>query len=186
MNTTADDGRPGDQASDSHCDDLYDEEIIALYVKEADRLERFVVSLGADHSTARDVVHDAFLATRRYWRNARGHAEAYLYMVARRRWYRLRKLGGREFLGGEDSFREVPDQAADFEGRAADLDVQAAVAKLPARQREAIRLHYLHDFSVNKAAEIMRVKPGTVKALLSQARARLADLLGGDPAEDRP
>jgi RNA polymerase sigma-70 factor (sigma-E family) len=71
-------------------------------------------------------------------------------------------------------------------GDAADaLAVREAVAALPSRQRLALVLRYYADLSVADAADALRCRPGTVKALTSQAiaglRARLAvDLIEED------
>jgi RNA polymerase sigma-70 factor (ECF subfamily) len=58
-----------------------------------------------------------------------------------------------------------------------------AVRALPDRERAAVILHYLEDLSINTVAEILEVKPGTVKASLSHARdklrAELTDVDGG-------
>jgi RNA polymerase sigma-70 factor, ECF subfamily len=48
-----------------------------------------------------------------------------------------------------------------------------AVRALPDRERAAVTLHYLEDLSVAAVAEILEVKPGTVKASLSHAREKL-------------
>lgn len=71
--------------------------------------------------------------------------------------------------------------AADLTDR---LAVREALAALPARQRAAIVLRYLADFSVEDAAAAMHCAPGTVKALTSQALTRLSTRLGvDDPGE---
>ncbi len=55
-----------------------------------------------------------------------------------------------------------------------DVDVTAALAGLPDRQRQVCVMHYLLDQSVNDIAEGIGVSPGTVKTQLSRARAALA------------
>ena len=54
------------------------------------------------------------------------------------------------------------------------LDLEVAVAALPRRQREAVALYYRLDLSIAETAEAMQVSEGTVKSLLSRARAALA------------
>jgi RNA polymerase sigma factor (sigma-70 family) len=61
-----------------------------------------------------------------------------------------------------------------------DLDLERALDRLTDRQRTAIDLHYFVGLDVATAAEVMGCAPGTVKATLHQARARLRDLLGDD------
>jgi RNA polymerase sigma-70 factor (ECF subfamily) len=47
------------------------------------------------------------------------------------------------------------------------------VRRLPARQAQAVTLHYLEDMPVADIAAVLKVAEGTVKALLSQGRERL-------------
>jgi RNA polymerase sigma-70 factor, ECF subfamily len=60
------------------------------------------------------------------------------------------------------------------------LDLEWALAKLPARQRLAIDLYYFAGTDVATTAEVMGCAPGTVKATLHQARERLRVLLGAE------
>jgi len=57
------------------------------------------------------------------------------------------------------------------------MDLAAALASLPRRQREALALHYRLGLSVADSARAMRVSDGTVKTLLSRARATLGAAL---------
>ena len=61
-----------------------------------------------------------------------------------------------------------------------DLDLERAVDGLSRRQRQAVDLHYFVGLDVATVAEVMDCAPGTVKATLHQARARLRELLGDD------
>lgn len=54
-----------------------------------------------------------------------------------------------------------------------DAELLAAVRALPDRQRAAVVLHYLADWTVDDVAAALRVAPGTVKSNLSDARASL-------------
>lgn len=62
------------------------------------------------------------------------------------------------------------------------IDLRAAVAGLSRRQREAVALYYRLGLSVAETSRAMQVSDGTVKTLLSRARATLAQVL--EPAED--
>jgi RNA polymerase sigma factor (sigma-70 family) len=53
--------------------------------------------------------------------------------------------------------------------------VRAAVAGLPPRQRAALVLRYFVDLSVERTAEVLECRPGTVKSLTNQAIASLRD-----------
>ena len=53
------------------------------------------------------------------------------------------------------------------------LDVRAALAQLTDRQRAAVVLRYRADLPIAEIAEVMDCAPGTVKATLHQALARM-------------
>ena len=61
-----------------------------------------------------------------------------------------------------------------------DIDLERALDRLTDRQRSAVDLHYFVGLDVTTVAEVMGCAPGTVKATLHQARARLRELLGDD------
>ncbi|HEY2916706.1 MAG TPA: sigma-70 family RNA polymerase sigma factor [Candidatus Limnocylindrales bacterium] len=59
------------------------------------------------------------------------------------------------------------------------LDIEAAVARLPERQRLAVDCFYFVGLSVGETAAVMRCAEGTVKSTLADARQRLAEILDG-------
>jgi len=59
-----------------------------------------------------------------------------------------------------------------------DVDLERAMKGLSPRQRMAVDLYYFVDLDVATIAAVMGCAPGTVKATLSQARARLRELVG--------
>ena len=61
--------------------------------------------------------------------------------------------------------------------RAADVDLEQAIARLSTRQRLAVDLYYFVGLATASCAEVMGCSEGTVKATLHQARARLRVLL---------
>jgi RNA polymerase sigma-70 factor (ECF subfamily) len=50
----------------------------------------------------------------------------------------------------------------------------AAVRALPVRERLAITLYYVEDYSIGEVAAVMEIAAGTVRATLAQARKKLA------------
>jgi RNA polymerase sigma-70 factor (ECF subfamily) len=58
-------------------------------------------------------------------------------------------------------------------------DIHAALAKLPAEQREVMLLVGLEQFAYADAARILGVPQGTVMSRLSRARERMRLLLEG-------
>jgi len=102
--------------------------------------------------------------------------------LLRNRWRSLSRERRAHHRVGADLSRMSVDglDAVDLEEA---VDLRAAVATLSRRQREAVALHYRLGLSVAETARAMEVSDGTVKTLLSRARATLAAAL--DPAEVR-
>jgi RNA polymerase sigma-70 factor, ECF subfamily len=69
----------------------------------------------------------------------------------------------------------LPASGRDTDGA---LDVRAALAALPRRQREVVVLHYFLDLAVDDIAAQLNVTSGTVKTSLHRARRALATVLG--------
>ena len=63
------------------------------------------------------------------------------------------------------------------------VDLFAALAALPRRQREVAVLRYLLGLSTRETAQVLAVSEGTVKNSLSHARDALAVALRADPVE---
>jgi DNA-directed RNA polymerase specialized sigma24 family protein len=64
------------------------------------------------------------------------------------------------------------------------LDVRAAVAALPARQRATLVLRFYCDLNVDQSAEILGCSPGTVKSQTARALDAVRRALGYAPAAD--
>ena len=59
-------------------------------------------------------------------------------------------------------------------------DVQAAIRKLPAGQRDVLGLFYLEGLTVAEVASALSIPPGTVKTRLLHARTRLRAIFTGE------
>ncbi len=64
------------------------------------------------------------------------------------------------------------------------LDLDAAIRRLPAKQRASVVLHYLADWPVADVSQAMGCKEATVRVHLHRARAALAIELGAEPHEE--
>jgi RNA polymerase sigma factor (sigma-70 family) len=122
-----------------------------------------------------DVVQEALIRAWQRWSTydaSRGSAVAWLLGIVadRSRRHRTRRPVGRVVELVEHTVTPAPY----------DIDLERAIAGLSRRQRQAVELHYFVGLDVATVAEVMGCAPGTVKATLSQARARLRELLGDD------
>lgn len=154
----------------------------ALVDRESPRLLRFARSLIGDGAEAEDVVQEAFLAL---WRAAPGwQPEAQLATWLHRVCYtrsidRLRR--GRA-LADLDALEDSPDPQSShpdsaIAARERTQSLHQAVAQLPPRQRTAIVLFHLQDFSQREAAAVMGVSEEALESLLARGRRRLRQLL---------
>jgi RNA polymerase sigma-70 factor (ECF subfamily) len=122
-----------------------------------------------------DVVQEALIRAWQRWSTydpARGSAAAWLLGIVadRCRRHRTRQPSGRVVELVEHATPSTPH----------DVDLERAIAGLARRQRQAVELHYFVGLDVATVAEVMGCAPGTVKATLHQARARLREVLGDD------
>lgn len=105
--------------------------------------------------------------------------DAWVHKITARR--TLRYLGRRRHAHSTEtplallleSEEPVAADAADPDGLIARELLAAALAELPAKQRLALALRYVHDLSDADIAAALGCREGTVHALLSRGRARL-------------
>jgi RNA polymerase sigma factor (sigma-70 family) len=127
------------------------------------------LAVGADRD---DIVQEALArawSKRRQYDPDRGAASAWLLAItadqARKAARRLRPT------------LELVDGAAAERDTDRGLDVEQALATLPARQRMAVDCYYFADLSVADTAAVMGCSEGKVKSTLSDARVRLRSVL---------
>lgn len=128
-----------------------------------------------DAEVADELAQDTLVRVVERWTvvSAMDHPEGWAFRVAfnlarsglRRRLAERRALTR---LGPAPTSARTPDVAETIE-------VRAAIASLPPRQRQAVVLRYYGDLTVDQVAEAMGCRAGTVKAHLHQALAALRD-----------
>jgi len=139
-----------------------------------------------DRPTAEDLVQEAIV---RSYARTKGfadvhHAENYVrravvsaFVDAHRRRSRLTRAYSRSVEQGAVPGPEPSVVAA--------VDVRGALAQLSPRERACAVLRFYDDLTVSQIAARLGLADGTVKRYLSDASARLADLLGADVVRDR-
>lgn len=157
-----------------------EEEFVELVHAAWPSLYRTAVLLTGDHGLAEDLVQTALARTYARWGRlrepaaARGYARRAL-VTQTTSWYRRRSTRNErptevlpERAGHGDTGSAVSDR----------VDVAAALAQLPPRQRAVIVLRFYDDLSVQETAEALGVATGTVKSQTSVALTKLRTLLG--------
>ncbi len=134
-----------------------------------------------------DVVQDALARAWRRWSTfdpTRGSPRGWLLAIVADRGRDLHRRRRRWILPWSST---DPDEvflnqvvADDVPHRDAAVDLERAIHQLPPRQLLAVNLHYFADLTVADTAAAMSCTEGTVKATLSHARTRLAELLEPD------
>lgn len=136
---------------------------------------------GGDAHAAEEALQTAYVRVAEERARFRGEAELKTWWLGvvrlvaleqrRRTWWRLEKLrtwfasGGR-LGGGETAGVPEPDGA-----------LAAALAHLPARQREVLHLVFYQDLSVTEAAAAMSISAGSARQHYERAKSRLRTLL---------
>ena len=149
-------------------------------------LRAFALSLTGNGDRADDLVQDTIV---RAWGNLHRfqdgtNLQAWLFTILRNHFYSEHRKRQREVEDVDGFYAatliSIPDQNARLDIQ----DFQRALMKLPLDQREALLLVGAQGFSYEEAAVICGCAMGTIKSRISRARARLAELLALNEAED--
>ena len=132
----------------------------------------------SNRAEAEDIMQEAFLKLWERWDRVRKHPDpgGYLYLTAfnlfRSRLRRIARAAQRVVVrpASEDPLAQVDARES----------LAAGLRALTPRQRAAIVLLDLLDFSSEEAARALGVRPVTVRVLASQGRAALRDTIGRD------
>ena len=149
------------------------------------RLRRFARGLTGNVHDADDVVQVALeraLARADQFRDGsagEGHGlEAWVFGIVRNAWLdevRARRRRG-QVLAPEELGEHVGESP--FDGRERAMSVDAAMARLPEEQREAVMLVLVEGLAYKEAAAALEIPIGTLTSRLARARTALQRMLG--------
>ncbi len=132
---------------------------------------RAVIAMGASAGEAADAVQDAYEKALRQGR-ALDRPEGWLFVVALRRFradrFRQRIFRPLSALRMTASAEAPPER----------VDLLAAIAELPTRQREVLIARYVMGLSQAETGQLLRIASGTVAATTSHAAKALRERLG--------
>jgi RNA polymerase sigma-70 factor, ECF subfamily len=152
--------------------DAFDE----LVRRHRDRLWAVAIRTLGDREEAADALQDALISAFRNASGFRGDAAVttWLHRIVINACYdRIRRRRAHPTVELPDTDAPSPHIDTDMA-----LDVQSALAQLPADQRAAIVLVDMEGFSVADAAAVLETPIGTIKSRCARGRARLAVMLG--------
>jgi RNA polymerase sigma-70 factor (sigma-E family) len=144
-------------------------------------LRRLAGALCQDWDRADDLVQATLTKLYVHWGRVRAatHPDAYARAVLVREFTHERRSVWEKRVSLSGGVTDSPAAAVDHD---AVLDLRAAVAALPPRQRATLVLRYYCDLNVDQAAEILGCSPGTVKSQTARALEAVRRALGPAPA----
>ena len=162
-----------------------DEAVTRLFAAHYRSLVRLASLLLSDPHRAEEVTQDAYVGLHRHWYRLRDTDRALAYLrqtvvngsrsVLRHRVVVDRHAAAvRAGSGGEAA---VPSAESGALARLEQDAVLAALAELPARQREALVLRYYADLSEAEIAEALGISRGAVKSHAARGMAALRGVL---------
>lgn len=152
----------------------------ALVRRHQDRLWAVALRTLGDREDAADAVQDALLSAYRAAGGYRGDAKVTTWLhrvVVNACLDRVRRNTVRRTVPMPEDGGPV-DPHDPLGDRELAMDIEAALAALPADQRAALVLVDVHGLAVDDAAAVLGVPAGTVKSRCARGRARLAPQLG--------
>jgi RNA polymerase sigma factor (sigma-70 family) len=154
------------------------------------RILRFSARMLGDKIEAEDIVQEAMLRLWRIapeWRQGEAQVSTWIYRVtANLCTDRLRKRGRRPTVA-LDMVAEPEDGQASATATLIAADraaaLEAALAELPERQRQAVILRHLEGVSNSEIAEVMDIGIEAVESLTARGKRALTAILSGRRAE---
>ena len=161
-----------------------------LVLRLSPRLLSYVSRLLRDRAEAEDVVQEALLRLWRMapdWRSGEARVTTWLYRVATNLVTDRLRAGRRRRLSVLDEAAEPADDAPGAVARLIEADrmaaLDAALASLPERQRQAVILRHLEGLSNPEIATILEIGVEAVESLTARGKRALAAALAGQRAE---
>lgn len=129
---------------------------LALYERERAGLVRLAHTITGSNQVAEDLVHDAFLrwVDRPDLTNPAGYLRSIVVNLAR------------DVLRRNETARQIQAERPVPLGEPLLDETWAVVRSLPERYRTALALRFYEDLSERHIADLMGVRPGTVKSLI--------------------
>ena len=144
------------------------------------RLRRYARALTGERSAADDLVQDTLeraWSKLHLWRHG-SDLRAWLFTIMHNVYVnQLRARGAAMSVALDDEIAESPVRATQMDMLEV-RDIDAALRRLPAEQREILLLVGLERLSYQETATTLGIPIGTVMSRLSRARERLRVLLG--------
>jgi RNA polymerase sigma-70 factor (sigma-E family) len=146
-------------------------------------LRQLAFVLSRDWHQADDVVQGALTKLYLHWPKARAATsiDAYARTIVVHEFLRQQRSSWARLVSVTSLPPDRPGTASDADTA---LDLSAALATLPGRQRATLVLRYYCDLSVEQSAQVLNCSPGTVKSQTAKALQALRRRLGTESEID--
>jgi RNA polymerase sigma-70 factor (ECF subfamily) len=160
-----------------------------MYRRHAPRVYSLAVRLSGSTAEAEDLMQEVFLLVYRKLEGFKGEAAlgTWIYRLATNcclDFLRSRRHREDRATGGLDESGDVPRAPAPAL-RVERLDLERAIAQLPAGYRAAFVLHDVEGYDHAEVGRLLDIAEGTSKSQVHKARLRLRTLLRPAPTRDR-
>ncbi|HEX2449846.1 MAG TPA: sigma-70 family RNA polymerase sigma factor [Gemmatimonadales bacterium] len=148
-----------------------------LYRRHSARLYRTALRLAAgDAAEAEEIAHDVWIRAVARFRDFQWRAQLPTWLIS------IAVNCARERRRSADRIEAIDVEPValdrELETALARIDVERALARLPAGYRDVVVLHELEGFTHEEIAALLGIEPGTSKSQLHHARRRLRTLIG--------
>ena len=154
-----------------------------LTARMAPRVLRFASRTLRDQTEAEDIAQEAMLRLWRIapdWQQGNAKVSTWLYRVASNLCTdRLRRRRSVPLQSIEEPENGRPTALAELLAADRAMALEAALAKLPDRQRQAVVLRHLEGFTNPQIAEILEIGVEAVESLTARGKRALAAILSG-------
>ena len=159
-----------------------DTQFLELFEKYRRDLSNFSMALTRDREKAKDLVADTILLAYESFHKLQKPEsfKSYLFTIASR--VHKRKIWRQRIFGvfSEEYALNLPDKSVNLERNIENELLYSAIAKLPAKQAEALVLFEITGLSLNEVLEVQGGTLSGVKSRLKRAREKLAEILKND------
>lgn len=154
-----------------------------LTARMAPRVLRFASRMLRDQTEAEDIAQEAMLRLWRIapdWQQGNAKVSTWLYRVASNLCTdRLRRRRSVPLQSIEEPENGRPTALSELVAADRAMALEAALAKLPDRQRQAVVLRHLEGFTNPQIAEILEIGVEAVESLTARGKRALAAILSG-------
>lgn len=158
-----------------------DDAVRDLYAQYGQRLYAYALRLTNDPASAEDVTQNTLVTAWRTARNFRGEGRLIAWLLGIVHHTAMKSLRGNMHYLNEMAKESIREDQPSPEEQAQVKDerrwVHQGMQSLSSEHRAVLELVFYQELSLNEAAQVLGVPPGTVKSRLSYARTHLRGVL---------